>query len=161
MLRPRIGKRWVSEKSLIRQTYQKRNHSIRFLLVRSERSDQLRLEGDFLCHQLCPTQRSLWVQVQYAGQKVEEQTVSFLFGTPRHPYIAALLAALPERATGRHLLTILGVVPVQFDRPSGCLFAPRCQFANQRCQETKPTPLGVEAAFARCHFPLAMEGVVK
>ncbi|MEY3045941.1 MAG: ABC transporter ATP-binding protein [bacterium] len=101
------------------------------------------------------------VQVQYAGQKVEEQPVSSLFETPRHPYTAALLAALPERATGRHLLTIPGVVPGQFDRPAGCLFAPRCQFANQRCQETKPTPLGVEAAFARCHFPLAMEGVVK
>ena len=101
------------------------------------------------------------VQVQYAGQKVEEQPVSSLFETPRHPYTAALLAALPERATGRHLLTIPGVVPGQFDRPAGCLFAPRCQFANQRCQGTKPTPLGVEAAFARCHFPLAMEGVVK
>ncbi|MGA0769018.1 MAG: ABC transporter ATP-binding protein [bacterium] len=101
------------------------------------------------------------VQVQYAGQKVEEQPVSSLFETPRHPYTAALLAALPERATGRHLLTIPGVVPGQFDRPAGCLFAPRCQFANQRCQETKPTPLGVEAAFARCHFPLAMERVVK
>ena len=101
------------------------------------------------------------VQVQYAGQKVEEQSVSSLFETPRHPYTAALLAALPERATGRHLLTIPGVVPGQFDRPAGCLFAPRCQFANQRCQETKPTPLGVEAGFARCHFPLAMEGVVK
>jgi dipeptide transport system ATP-binding protein len=101
------------------------------------------------------------VQVQYAGQKVEEQPVSSLFETPRHPYTAALLAALPERATGRHLLTIPGVVPGQFDQPAGCLFAPRCQFANQRCQETKPTPLGVEAAFARCHFPLAMEGVVK
>jgi len=101
------------------------------------------------------------VQVQYAGQKVEEQPVSSLFETPRHPYTAAMLAALPERATGRHLLTIPGVVPGQFDRPAGCLFAPRCQFANQRCQETKPTPLGVEAAFARCHFPLAMEGVVK
>ena len=101
------------------------------------------------------------VQVQYAGQKVEEQPVSSLFETPRHPYTAALLAALPERATGRHLLTIPGVVPGQFDRPAGCLFAPRCPFANQRCQETKPTPLGVEAAFARCHFPLALEGVVK
>ena len=101
------------------------------------------------------------VQVQYAGQKVEEQPVSSLFETPRHPYTAALLAALPERATGRHLLTIPGVVPGQFDRPAGCLFTPRCQFANQRCQETKPTPLGVEAAFARCHFPLAIEGVVK
>ena len=44
MLRPRIGKCGVSEKSLIRQTYQKRNQSIRILLVRSERSDQLPLE---------------------------------------------------------------------------------------------------------------------
>ena len=44
ILRPRIGKRRVSEKSLIRQTYQKRNQSIRILLVRSEMSDQLRLE---------------------------------------------------------------------------------------------------------------------
>ena len=70
------------------------------------------------------------VQVQYAGQKVEEQPVSSLFETPRHPYTAALLAALPERATGRHLLTIPGVLPVQFDRPAGCLFATRCQFAK-------------------------------
>ena len=70
------------------------------------------------------------VQVQYAGQKVEEQPVSSLFETPRHPYTAALLAALPERATGRHLLTIPGVVPGQFDRPAGCLFATRCQFAK-------------------------------
>ncbi len=46
------------------------------------------------------------VQVQYAGQKVEEQKVRELFGTPQHPYTAALLAALPERATGKHLLTI-------------------------------------------------------
>ena len=70
------------------------------------------------------------VQVQYAGQKVEEQPVSSLFETPRHPYTAALLAALTERATGRHILTIPGVVPGQFDRPAGCLFATRCQFAK-------------------------------
>ena len=37
------------------------------------------------------------VQVQYAGQKVEEQPVQGLFETPRHPYTQALLAALPER----------------------------------------------------------------
>jgi dipeptide transport system ATP-binding protein len=37
------------------------------------------------------------VSVQYAGQKVEEQKVGDLFRNPRHPYTAALLAALPER----------------------------------------------------------------
>jgi len=43
------------------------------------------------------------VSVQYAGQKVEEQPVDGLFADPHHPYTAALLAALPERATERHL----------------------------------------------------------
>ncbi len=51
------------------------------------------------------------VQVQYAGQKVEEQPVGDLFRTPRHPYTSALLSALPERATSKTLPTIPGVVP--------------------------------------------------
>src|SRR6056297_2529066 len=57
------------------------------------------------------------VAVQYAGQKVEMQQVDALFSDPHHPYTAALLAALPERATTKHLPTIPGVVPGQFDRP--------------------------------------------
>ncbi|MFK5997723.1 MAG: ABC transporter ATP-binding protein [Rhodobacterales bacterium] len=73
------------------------------------------------------------VQVQYAGQKVEEQHVMELFNTPHHPYTAALLAALPERAVGRHLPSIPGVVPGQFDRPPACLFAPRCRFKQDDC----------------------------
>ena len=40
------------------------------------------------------------VSVHYAGQKVEEQPVLDLFADPHHPYTAALLAALPERAVG-------------------------------------------------------------
>ena len=95
------------------------------------------------------------VSVQYAGQKVEEQPVVDLFETPHHPYTAALLAALPERATQRHLPTIPGVVPGQFDRPNGCLFSPRCQFADDRCRTVPPTPGGRETGFARCHYPLS------
>ncbi len=94
------------------------------------------------------------VAVQYAGQKVEEQTVAALFESPHHPYTAALLAALPERATGRHLPTISGVVPGQFDRPAGCLFSPRCQFADTRCQTEAPVPASVSLGLARCHYPL-------
>ncbi len=90
------------------------------------------------------------VSVQYAGQKVEEQPVAGLFATPRHPYTSALLSALPERATGRRLPSIQGVVPGQFDRPKGCLFAPRCTFATDLCRSTPPTMhLG-----ALCHYPL-------
>lgn len=90
------------------------------------------------------------VSVQYAGQKVEEQSVKNLFATPRHPYTAALLAALPERAHARRLPSIPGVVPGQFDRPVGCLFSPRCLYATDLCRTTQPAMnLG-----ALCHYPL-------
>ena len=97
------------------------------------------------------------VSVQYAGQKVEEQPVQALFTKPRHPYTAALLAALPERSTGRLLPSIPGVVPGQFDRPLGCLFSPRCALATARCQTNPPTATGVDLGFARCHYPLLQQ----
>ncbi|MGR3758532.1 ABC transporter ATP-binding protein [Roseobacteraceae bacterium NS-SX3] len=93
------------------------------------------------------------VQVQYAGQKAEEQPVKDLFRTPFHPYTTALLSALPERATSKLLPTIPGVVPGQFDRPAGCLFAPRCAHAQDICHTTPPQPGGPETGKARCHFP--------
>jgi dipeptide transport system ATP-binding protein len=91
------------------------------------------------------------VQVQYAGQKVEEQPVRDLFRTPRHPYTTALLSALPERATSKILPTIPGVVPGQFDRPKGCLFSPRCRFADATCAQTPPRPHATAFGKARCH----------
>jgi len=94
------------------------------------------------------------VAVFYAGQKVEEQGVRDLFADPHHPYTAALLAALPERASGRRLPAIGGVVPGQFDRPIGCLFSPRCRFATERCVEKAPPRQGVKAGLALCHYPL-------
>jgi len=90
------------------------------------------------------------VSVQYAGQKVEEQVVKNLFRDPHHPYTAALLSALPERAKGRKLPSIPGVVPGQFDRPAGCLFAPRCTLATELCRTTKPPRIDG----ALCHYPL-------
>jgi dipeptide transport system ATP-binding protein len=91
------------------------------------------------------------VAVFYAGQKVEEQGVGDLFADPHHPYTAALLASLPERAVGRKLPAIGGVVPGLFDRPSGCLFSPRCGFATTRCIEQMPLQHGAEVG---CHYPL-------
>jgi dipeptide transport system ATP-binding protein len=93
------------------------------------------------------------VSVHYAGQKVEEQAVEGLFAKPRHPYTAALLASLPERATGRKLPSIAGTVPGQFDRPVGCLFSPRCGYAQPKCQTPPPLNHGV-----LCHFPLNVGG---
>lgn len=94
------------------------------------------------------------VSVNYAGQKVEEQDVKGLFRDPHHPYTAALLAALPERAKGGRLPSIPGVVPGQFDRPKGCLFAPRCAYATGLCHTEEPARRGDDCGQALCHYPL-------
>jgi dipeptide transport system ATP-binding protein len=101
------------------------------------------------------------VAVQYAGQKVEDQRVAGLFRTPHHPYTAALLAALPERATERRLPTIPGVVPGQHDRPEGCLFSPRCAYADDRCRKVPPPVQPRALGSARCHYPLAVPAKVE
>ncbi len=99
------------------------------------------------------------VQVMYAGQMVEEQGTDGLFATPRHPYTAALLDALPERAMGRpRLPTIPGMVPGIDDRPDGCLFNPRCRFTFDRCITTPPALASIGDARARCHTPLDGQG---
>ena len=95
------------------------------------------------------------VAVLYAGQKVEEAPVNELFSDPHHPYTAALLASLPERAVGRELPSIGGVVPGLFDRPTGCLFSPRCRLASNRCIAEAPHRQGKDAGYALCHYPLA------
>ena len=46
------------------------------------------------------------VVVQYKGKKMEEADVLSLFEAPQHPYTRALLAALPEHATGDRLPTV-------------------------------------------------------
>ncbi len=95
------------------------------------------------------------VQVMYAGQVMEEQPAAALFAHPRHPYTAALLDALPERAEGKSRLpTIPGVVPGIDDRPAGCLFAPRCRWATPRCTVERPLLLPTMGAKVRCHYPL-------
>jgi dipeptide transport system ATP-binding protein len=94
------------------------------------------------------------VAVMYAGQVVEERPAAALFASPQHPYTAALLAAMPERSTGQqHLATIPGVVPGPYDRPGGCLFAPRCSSATAGCAE-RPALRAWGDGAVRCRYPM-------
>ena len=95
------------------------------------------------------------VLVMYAGQIVESATAADLFAAPRHPYTEALLASLPERNAGnRRLASLPGVVPGAYDRPSGCLLAPRCPYVRDRCRASRPPLFEVGAGLARCYYPL-------
>src|SRR3954470_9892752 len=95
------------------------------------------------------------VAVMYAGQLMEQQSVGKLFASPQHPYTEALLAALPEQGeAGHRLATIPGVVPGVFDRPTGCLFAPRCAYATAHSQTVRPDLKEWQGGQVRCHYPL-------
>jgi len=95
------------------------------------------------------------VAVMYAGQIMEEQPAQTLFATPRHPYTEALMSAMPERSDGvSRLATIPGMVPGLYDRPSGCLFAPRCAYALDSCRAQRPPLRPWQNGMVRCQFPL-------
>jgi peptide/nickel transport system ATP-binding protein len=86
------------------------------------------------------------VIVMYAGKKVEEAGVDALFAEPLHPYTHGLLASIPRLAimggrvanTAQRLKEIPGMVPALSNLPPGCIFAPRCAFADDRCRAQFP-----------------------
>ena len=86
------------------------------------------------------------VVVMYAGRKVEEAPVDSLFARPRHPYTRGLLGSIPRlgeaagegNAGARRLAEIPGMVPSLKEAIPGCLFAPRCAHATDRCRREYP-----------------------
>jgi peptide/nickel transport system ATP-binding protein len=83
------------------------------------------------------------VVVMYAGRKVEEASVQMLFAEPRHPYTRGLLNSVPrlgevQAPAGKRLAEIPGVVPSLRETIPGCIFAPRCSYATDRCRKEYP-----------------------
>ncbi len=93
--------------------------------------------------------------VMYAGQVVEQGTVSQLVRAPLHPYTKALLQASPQRGVpGSKLLAIPGSVPAPGNWAPGCRFAPRCSLAADDCRAGDVTLTGLaDGRATRClHF---------
>ena len=81
------------------------------------------------------------VAVMYLGQVVEQAPVVELMTNPRHPYTLGLLRSLPSLHLDRdELPSIKGSVPSLTDKPSGCPFHPRCEFAREGLCDTGPAP---------------------
>jgi len=91
------------------------------------------------------------VVVMYAGRVVERGPVDGVFGSPQHPYTEALLQSIPVLGMARHepLRVIRGAVPSPLHWPVGCRFAPRCDYAFEKCAEQPPL-FEIEAARSAC-----------
>ncbi|MGY3447891.1 ABC transporter ATP-binding protein [Bradyrhizobium sp. USDA 4353] len=86
------------------------------------------------------------VCVMYAGRIVERAPATALFDDPWHPYAQGLIGALPPLdGARRRLQAIPGTVPDPRALPSGCAFAPRCNFAGDGCHAGVPPLAPVEA----------------
>lgn len=93
------------------------------------------------------------VAVMYMGNIVEYGRVEDVFTNPTHPYTQALLRSIPVLGKGKHqqLEPIRGVTPDPFNRPKGCQFCPRCDYATARCEaEMPPEEWVTEGHYTRC-----------
>ena len=79
------------------------------------------------------------VLAMYAGQIVESGPAGEVLAEPRHPYVADLLASVPQAGgESSRLKAIPGTVPAPLDAPPGCRYAPRCARAVGRCRADAP-----------------------
>ncbi|SFA89210.1 peptide/nickel transport system ATP-binding protein [Lentibacillus halodurans] len=79
------------------------------------------------------------VIVMYAGQVVEEGNVREILKDPQHPYTKGLIRSLPKlHGDEQTLYSIPGTVPNPGLKKTGCQFAPRCEFAFDRCFNEEP-----------------------
>jgi len=87
----------------------------------------------------------------YAGRVVERGPVKEVLAAPGHPYTAGLLAALPSpESRGGRLATIPGRVPPPGDVVEGCIFRPRCPYAQDECRTEQKLIALTDTREVRC-----------
>jgi peptide/nickel transport system ATP-binding protein len=87
------------------------------------------------------------VAVMYLGAVVERGSVNEVFAEPKHPYTRALMRSIPKLSLRKRsrLDAIRGIVPHPLNRPVGCAFHTRCDFAVRGlCDTTVPPSIELD-----------------
>ncbi|MDQ5828377.1 MAG: ABC transporter ATP-binding protein, partial [Actinomycetota bacterium] len=123
--------------------------------------EQLRSDFDtsilFISHNLAVVGRVCErVGVLYAGRLIEEGPSEELLRLPRHPYTLGLLRCVPRRGMRKDVLRLEPIPgslpPLGADLP-GCVYAPRCPIARERCHVEPPPPYDTgDGRISRCHY---------
>lgn len=97
------------------------------------------------------------IAVLYAGEVVEWATTAELFANTRMPYTQALLDSIPKLtdSSDARMRVIEGAPPDPVNGTKGCFFAPRCQYATDRCRAEHPELVDSgDGHMYRCFYPL-------
>lgn len=96
------------------------------------------------------------VAVMYMGNIVESGSVSDILEHPRHPYTRALLDSIPVLGRGKQqqIRAVRGSTPDAYDRPLGCQFSPRCDYASSQCESMPVETHHSVTHKLRCWHPL-------
>jgi len=117
--------------------------------------EQLNLTYLFVAHNLGVVKHICdRVAVMYVGKLVETANTNEIFNHPRHPYTAALMAAVPVSDPRIQVgdVELKGEVPSPANPPGGCYFHPRCAFATDRCRTETPALRELTPEhFVSCH----------
>jgi oligopeptide/dipeptide ABC transporter ATP-binding protein len=121
-----------------------------------ELKEELGLTLLFVAHDLSVVEHvSDRVAVMYVGKLVEMAETEELLKHPLHPYTEALVSAVPPADPDIHLdrIVLEGEVPSPANPPSGCIFHPRCRYAQPVCSQEAPSLVEVAPDhYASCHF---------
>ncbi len=96
-----------------------------------------------------------WILIMYGGRQVEYATTNKIFKKSRHPYTWGLLRSMPwyNLKKQKRLGSISGQLPSLISLPPGCIFHPRCDYAQKKCHVEVPSLLKVgQNHFTACHF---------
>jgi oligopeptide/dipeptide ABC transporter ATP-binding protein len=121
-----------------------------------ELQERLGLTLLFIAHDLSVVEHvSDRIAVMYVGKLVEMTETEALLKHPLHPYTESLVSAVPPADPDicSERIVLEGDVPSPANPPAGCVFHPRCRYAQARCSQEEPQLVEVEADhYASCHF---------
>jgi oligopeptide/dipeptide ABC transporter ATP-binding protein len=95
----------------------------------------------FISHDLSVVERLCdRVAIMYLGRIVELAPADEIFARPLHPYTQALLAAAPRLHPEPRGVRqpVSGEPPSAAHLPPGCVFSPRCPYAEPACGKAQP-----------------------
>jgi len=91
--------------------------------------------------------------VMYAGKIAELGDTKVIYREPLHPYVKALISAIPSIEKKKELISLSGLPPDLRNPPPGCLFHPRCPMLMQnKCDVEEPKPIEVNGRIVACHL---------